>query len=143
MSLHQFLLIIHLLAIAYGMGIGMSNFLNMRVAKGQTGDIAKGLAMHRIAMLRYTDIAIASILVSGMLLVWSIGGVEAAPKPWFSLKMIAVLLVILSYGGMRYTIGQMLRTGNMKLGARVALLSPILSLSAIAAVICAVMAFSY
>jgi hypothetical protein len=42
MSLNQFLLILHILAVAYGMGIGLSNFLNMRIAKTQTGDIAKG-----------------------------------------------------------------------------------------------------
>ena len=142
MSLHQLLLIIHILAVAYGMGIGMSNFLNMRVAKGQTGDIAKGLAMHRMAMLRYTDIAIAAILVSGVLLIWVVGGVFAA-APWFTVKMVAVALLVLAYGGMRYTIGQMMRTENMALGARIALLSPVLSLAAIASVSCAVLAFRF
>jgi hypothetical protein len=50
-TLHQLLLSIHLLAVAYGLGIGMSNFLNIRIARGETGDIAKGLALHRISML--------------------------------------------------------------------------------------------
>jgi hypothetical protein len=141
MSLHQFLLIVHLLAIAYGMGIGLSNFLNMRIAKTQTGDIAKGLAMHRIGMMRYTDIAIATILVSGLLMVWAAGGVSAT-APWFHVKMAAVLVLVLAYGGMRMTVGQMLRTGNMALASRIAVLSPILSLSAIVAVTCAVLAFA-
>jgi uncharacterized membrane protein len=140
MSLNQFLLILHILAVAYAMGIGMSNFLNMRVAKTQTGDIAKGLALHRISMLRYTDIALAGILVTGVLMVWAAGGVSAAP-PWFHVKMAAVIVLVLAYGGMRMTVGQMLRTGNMALASRIAVLSPILSLSAIAAVICAVLAF--
>jgi uncharacterized membrane protein len=140
MTLTQFLLIIHILAVAYAMGIGMSNFLNMRVAKSQTGDIAKGLALHRISMLRYTDIAIAAILVTGLLMVWSMGGVPAAP-PWFHVKMAAVVILVLAYGAMRYTVGQMLRTGNMALASRLEILSPILSLAAIATVICAVLAF--
>ncbi len=141
MSLHQFLLIIHLLAVAYGLGIGMSNFLNARIAKSQTGDIAKGLALHRVSMLRYTDIAIATILVSGLLLVWAMGGVSSNGS-WFHVKMAFVVIVVLSYGAMRMTVGQMMRTGNMALASRVAVLSPILSLAAIATVICAVLAFS-
>jgi uncharacterized membrane protein len=140
MSLNQFLLILHILAVAYGMGIGMSNFLNMQIAKTQTGDIAKGLAMHRIGMMRYTDIAIAGILLTGLLMVWAAGGVSAAP-PWFHIKMAAVIVLVAAYGGMRMTVGQMMRTGNMALASRIAILSPILSLSAIVAVICAVLAF--
>ncbi len=141
MSLNQFLLIIHILAVAYAMGIGMSNFLNMRVAKTQTGDIAKGLALHRISMLRYTDIAIAAILVSGLLMVWAAGGVSAAP-PWFHVKMAAVIVLVLAYGAMRMTVGQMMRTGNMALASRIAILSPVLSLAAVASVTCAVLAFA-
>lgn len=141
MTLTQFLLIIHLLAVAYGMGIGMSNFLNMQVAKTQTGDIAKGLALHRVSMLRYTDIAIAVIVLSGLLMVWNLGTVPATP-PWFGVKMVAVLILVLSYGAMRYTIGKMLRTGNMALASRIAILSPVLSLAAIAAVTFAVLAFT-
>ena len=93
MTLYQLLLSIHLLAVAYGLGIGMSNFLNMRIAHGQTGDIAKGLAMHRLGMVRYTDIAIATILVSGVLMVLSMGGVYAA-APWFTIKMLAVVVLV-------------------------------------------------
>jgi uncharacterized membrane protein len=140
MSLNQFLLILHILAVAYAMGIGMSNFLNMRVAKTQTGDIAKGLALHRISMLRYTDIALAGILLTGVLMVWAAGGVSAA-GPWFNVKMAAVIVLVAAYGGMRMTVGQMMRTGNMALASRIAILSPILSLAAIASVICAVLAF--
>lgn len=140
MTLTQFLLVIHLIAVAYAMGIGMSNFLNMQVAKTQTGDIAKGLALHRVSMLRYTDIAIATIVLSGLLMVWSLGTVPATP-PWFEVKMVAVAILVLAYGAMRYTIGQMLRTGNMALASRIAILSPVLSLAAIAAVTFAVLAF--
>lgn len=140
MTLHQLLLSIHLLAVAYGLGIGMSNFLNMRVARGQSGDIAKGLAMHRVAMVRYTDIAIATILVSGLLLVLAAGGVSAT-APWFTIKMLAVVVLVLCYGGMRYTMGEMKRTGNMALAARIGQLSPILSGAAAITVVCAVLAF--
>ena len=141
MTLHQLLLSIHLLAVAYGLGIGMSNFLNMRIAHGQTGDIAKGLAMHRLGMVRYTDIAIATILVSGVLLVLSAGGVFAA-APWFTIKMLAVAVLVVSYGAMRYTLAQMLRTGNMALAARIGQLSPVMSGAAAIAVVLAVMAFA-
>ena len=141
MSLNQFLLSIHLLAVAYALGIGLSNFLNMSVARGQTGDIAKGLAMHRMAMVRYTDIALAVILVTGPLMLWNAGGVFAT-QPWFHVKMLAVVVLVVAYGTMRYTIGQMMRTGNMALAARIGILSPILSVAAIVAVVCAVLAFA-
>ena len=47
MSLTQFLLIIHLLAVATGLGIGFSNIVGFRVAKNLGGDMAKGIAAHR------------------------------------------------------------------------------------------------
>jgi uncharacterized membrane protein len=141
MTLTQFLLALHILAVAYAMGIGMSNFLNMRIAKSQTGDIAKGLAMHRIGMLRYTDIALAAILVTGLLMVWNHGAAPGTP-PWFHVKMLAVVVLVAAYGAMRMTIGRMLRTGDMALASRIAILSPVLSLAAIASVFCAVLAFS-
>jgi hypothetical protein len=70
-----------------------------------------------------------------------VGGVYDA-EPWFQIKMLAVLILVLSYGTMRFTIGRMLRTGNMALAARIEILSPVLSLAAVASVVCAVFAFS-
>lgn len=139
MTLHQLLLTLHILSFAYAMGIGLGNMINFRVARGQAGDIAKGLALHRASMHRYTDIAIATLLVTGGLMLWQAGGPYGAGQ-WFHIKMLAVVVLVLTYGAIRMTAGQIKR-GNMAVAKRMAYLMPIVSCAALAAVVCAVLAF--
>ncbi len=141
MSLTQFLLIIHLLAISVGLGIGVTNLINMRVARTQTGDIAKGLMMHRMAMLPYGDAVFVTILVTGGLLLWAIGGPTGLPQA-FNIKMIFVVIWVLAYVAMRLTVRQLKATGNMALVKRLGMLAQILLTAVVAAIICAVLTFA-
>ncbi len=141
MSLTQFLLVIHLLAISVGIGIGVTNLINMRVARTQTGDIAKGLMMHRMAMLPYGDAVFVTILVTGGLLLWAIGGPAGLPQT-FNIKMLFVVIWVVAYVVMRLTVRQLKATGNMALVKRLGMLAQILLTAVVAAVICAVLTFA-
>jgi uncharacterized membrane protein len=137
----QALLSLHLICVVGAVGIGITNFINMRVAATQTGDIAKGLAMHRMATLPFGDIFIAGFVLTGVLMLWTIGGASGL-NGWFQVKMVAVLVLLIGYGVLRYTIGQIKRTGNMALGARLKVIAPINLAAALVALVCAVLTFS-
>ena len=141
MNVTQFLLIIHLLAISIGLGIGFTNLVNMRVARSQTGDVAKGLMMHRMTMLPYGDAMFVIILLSGGLLLWAIGGPAGLPQA-FNIKMIFVVIWAITFVVMRLTLRQMIATRNMALAKRIGMLTQILLTAIVAAIVCAVLAFA-
>ena len=141
MSYHQALLALHILAIAFSLGIGFTNLINMRVSKGQTGDVAKGLGLHRMAVRPYGDIFVGLFLVTGILLVVNMGG-TAGLNSWFHVKMAAVVILVLCYIGIRYTVSQMMKSGNMALMARVKTFAHIAITASVVAVICAVLTFA-
>ncbi len=141
MSLTQFLLIIHLLAISIGLGIGFSNIVGFRVAKNLGGDMAKGIAAHRESLIPYGDIFVVTILVTGGLLLWSIGGPQGL-SPWFHVKMAAVAVWVVVFILMRLRIRQFLASRDMSLVPRIRLLSHILITAVVAAIICAVLTFA-
>jgi uncharacterized membrane protein len=138
--MHQALLILHFFFIAMGIGISFSNLVNLRVSKGQTGDIAKGLGMQRMAMRQIADGVVAGILITGGLLLWELGTVGLSG--WFHLKMAFVAILVASYVTVRLTAGQMVRTGNMALFDRIRNFATVAWVAAVAALICAVLAFS-
>lgn len=141
MSLTQFLLIIHLLAVATGLGIGFSNIVGFRVAKNLGGDMAKGIAAHRESLIPYGDIIFVTILITGGLLLWSIGGSQGL-SPWFQVKMAAVALWVIVYTLMRLRIKQFLASRDMSLVPRIRLLAHILITAVVVAIICAVLTFA-
>lgn len=140
MSITQFLLIIHLLAIASAIGIGLSNIVGFRVAAGLGGDMAKGIAAHREALIPYLDTLVALILASGLALLWSAGGGQGL-NLWFIAKMAAVVLWALTYVLMRLRIRSFLASRDAALVPLIRRFAHVVLAAAFAAVICAVMAF--
>ena len=138
--MHQVLLILHFFFIAMGIGISFSNLVNLKVSKGQTGDIAKGLGMQRMALRQISDGVVAGILITGGLLLWEIG--PSGLSPWFQVKMSFVLILVASYVIVRLTAGQMIRTGDMALFDRIRKFATIAWVAAVAALVCAVLTFS-
>ncbi len=134
------LLVLHLFFIAMGVGIGFSNLINLRASRGQTGDIAKGFGMARLALRMYSDIVIAGFLITGLLLFWTTGNTGSGP--WFSFKMSFVVLLVISYGVVRVTGGQIMRTGNMALMSRINIFAPLAFVGSAGALVCAVLAFN-
>lgn len=140
MSITQFFLIIHLLAIASAIGIGVSNLVGFRVAKSLGGDLAKGIAAHREALIPYGDTLVATIVVSGLILLWSIGGSQGLSS-WFHIKMAAVLVWVVVYVLMRLRVRKFLASRDMTLVPLIRSFAHVLLAAAFAAVICAVMTF--
>ena len=141
MSYHQLILALHLLAIAIGIGVGFSNLVSLRLTKTQTGDIAKGLGMGRLANRKYHDAAVIIILVTGGLLLANLGSMAGLSK-WFHIKLTFVAIFVICHFAARYTVSQMLATGNAALMGRAKMLSHIAITGAVLALISAVLAFA-
>jgi uncharacterized membrane protein len=139
MSGHQALLALHLLAIAAVFGIGFANLVNLRISKGQTGDVAKGLRMHRMAVNIYMVVGAIIILASGGLLLAQLG---ASPGGWFHVKMAAVLVWLVAIVVIQVTIRQMMKSGNMALITRIGTFAHIAVAAMAIALVCAVLAFA-
>lgn len=139
MSSQLLLVTLHLLVIALGVGLTASNFINTRLALGNGAEFAKGLGLQRHTISRFGDGVIALIWITGLLLLWMRGtdGLTTA----FHIKMLFVVLLTLLHGLARATGGKMRRSGNLD---KLPLLSNVVLggwLSAVAALICAVLAF--
>lgn len=141
MSYYQLILSLHFLAIAIGIGIGFSNIVNLGTAKTQSGDIAKGLAMGRLANRKFHDAAVIIILISGGLLLANLGSM-AGLSTWFHVKLVFVLIFVVCHFAARATVKQMLATGNTALMRRAKMFSHIAITSAVLALISAVLAFA-
>jgi uncharacterized membrane protein len=141
MSSHHILLILHLLVIALGIGFTASNFINARLAIGQSGDVAKGLGLHRATIARFGDGVIALIWITGALLLWLRGGMAGLP-PAFHVKLLFVILLTVFHGLGRMTAGKMRREASMAALPRLGWFILGGWLSAVVALACAVVAFA-
>jgi hypothetical protein len=141
MSLNQILLIIHLFCIAMALGIGFSNIVGFRVAKGLGGDKALGIAAHRESLIPYGDIFFVLIIASGLIL-FSTKYAMQAPNVWFHVKMAAVLAWIVSYVLMRWRIRKFLATRDMSLIRLIRTFAHVAISGATLALVFAVMSFA-
>jgi len=134
------LLIAHFIAIATGTGMSIANYINIRVAAGQKGDSRAGLVYLRRTLARIADIVIAAIWITGVGLWWILPEPEQ-PNSWIHLLLAAAVLMTACHGLARMTAGKMARTGDDSLYPRMELLVSGVWLSALAAIVLAVLAF--
>jgi uncharacterized membrane protein len=139
MTIETVVILIHLLAIALGIGFSVLNFINTRLALGAGAEFAKGLALHRRTIGRFGDAVITLIWISGLLLLWltwplAVGGA-------FHAKMLFVVLLTALHGYGRSLGETMRREASM---AQLPKLSGVIGgvgFCAVAALLCAVLAF--
>ena len=138
----QILLMAHLILIAMGTGMAFSNFVNLRLADGAKGEAAQAFARQRMTIARFADMVIALIWITGLALLWTRAatGLESA-SGWFYAKMAFVVLLTLSHGLARAVGGRMARTGDASLLGKLELCVAGVWLSALGAIIFAVLAF--
>lgn len=134
------LLIAHLIAIATGTGMSIANYINIRVASGEKDERRAALAYLRRVLARIADVVIAAIWITGIGL-WSVLPAGDAPNSWFMVKIGFVIVLTLCHGLARMTAGRMMRSGDQTLHARLELLVSGVWISALAAIILAVLAF--
>lgn len=138
----QILLMAHLILIAMGTGMAFSNFINIRLADGQTGEGARALGQHRMVLARVADVVITLIWLTGLALLWtrySMGLQEVSGL--FYAKIAFVVLLTGLHGMARATGGKMARSGDASLLGRLELCVAGVWLSALAAIMLAVVAF--
>lgn len=134
------LLIAHLIAIATGTGMSIANYINIRIAAGEKGDRREALAFLRRILARIADVVILAIWITGIGLFFSLPPADE-PNSWFIVKIGFVVLLTLCHGLARMTAGKMMRTGDQSLYPRMELLVSGVWMSALAAIILAVLAF--
>jgi uncharacterized membrane protein len=134
------LLIAHLIAIATGTGMSIANYINIRIAAGEKGDRREALAFLRRILGRIADVVILAIWITGIGLFYSLPP-DGEPNSWFMVKIAFVVLLTLCHGLARMTAGKMMRTGDQSLYPRMELLVSGVWMSALAAIIFAVLAF--
>lgn len=135
-----FMLIMHFTFMGLGIGLSCANFVNTRLAAGQTGDIANGLALQRRTIASIGDTVITLIWLSGFLLL-QLRGWEGL-NAWFHAKIGFVVLLTLSHFMARRTGAEMMRSGNSSLLPRLSLYIAGVWVSALAALALAVLAFN-
>jgi uncharacterized membrane protein len=136
------LLMAHLILIAMGTGMSFSNFVNIRLSQGQSGDIAKGLSLQRRTIAQIGDVVIALIWITGLALLWT-RNTTLGPEQsgWFYAKIAFVILLTASHFMARRTAGAMARSGDFSLLGKLELFAAGVWLSALAAIMLAVIAF--
>jgi len=134
------LLIAHLIAIATGTGMSIANYINIRIAAGEKGERREALAFLRRTLARIADIVILAIWITGLGLFFSLPPADE-PNSWFVVKLGFVVLLTVCHGLARMTAGRMVRTGDQALYPRMELLVSGGWMSALAAIILAVLAF--
>jgi uncharacterized membrane protein len=141
--MHNLLLMAHLIVIAIGTGMSFANYINIRVAEGEQGDRFAALSYLRRTIGQIGDVIIALIWVTGVVLVWNriaLGLYE--PSGWFYAKVSFVVLLTLCHLMARRTGSELARTGDRaRLYPRIELFASGVWLSALAAIMLAVMAF--
>lgn len=138
----KILLMGHLILIATGTGMAFANFVNLRLADGATGEAAKAFGRSRMVLARIADMIIALIWITGFALLWTRAaeGLDTV-SGWFYAKLAFVALLTLCHGLARATGGRMARNGDASLHGRLELFVAGVWLSALLAIILAVLAF--
>jgi uncharacterized membrane protein len=137
------LLITHLLLIATVTGMSFANFMNVRIARGQSGEAAMALQGLRRLMGMFGDMIIAGIWVTGLSLAWMrVAAGEGDFNAAFHVKMALVVLLTACHFMARRAGGQIARTGNYEAHLnRLELWLAGMWLAAAIAIIMAVLAF--
>ena len=134
------LLIAHLIAIATGTGMSIANYINIRIAAGEKGERREALAFLRRTIARIADVVILAIWITGIGLWLNLPPTDEL-NSWFVVKIAFVVLLTLCHGMARMTAGRMMRTRDQSLYPRMELFVSGVWISALAAIILAVLAF--
>lgn len=137
------LLILHLLGFGAGFAASVgNNLVLMLVAKAPPAEAA-GLRRFPMAMMPISDIGLALLWVTGVILLWTkYGGVDGfSALPWsFWAKIVCVLLLTALIGMVHMAVGRMKR-GDMSVASRMPVYGRIGAVLLLLIVVFAVMAF--
>jgi hypothetical protein len=134
-------LFLHLFGLILGAGPGFANMVIMRVSATASAEGAAALRKVPPILVNISTAGVAILWVTGLIMVWSIYGGPAGLPGMFWVKFIFVLTLTAVVIAMQITLAQIRKTGNMALAARMPKLGPLAGVSALLAVLFAVIAF--
>jgi len=140
MTLDQFLVIVHFLGLAMGVGTGFANMAMAGVMAKATAGEKDVLARFPPAMSRIGAIGLVLLWGSGLAIVMTrYGGFSVLPRP-FIVKLAAVVLLTICVGYIHVLFGKV-RKGDASAAARIQLLGRLTGPLALIAIIFAVITF--
>lgn len=133
------LITLHFIVIAMGIGLSLSNYINTRLALSNGMEYAKGLGLQRRTIARMADGVIALIWVTGiaLLLMRGMAGLGGV----FHVKLLFVVALTVFHALARRAGVRMQKVTSLNLLPRMSQMILGVFLSAIAALICAEIAF--
>lgn len=134
------LLIAHFIAIATGTGMSIANYINIRIAAGEKGDRRASLVYLRRTLARIADVVLLVVWITGIGLTWILPETEQ-PNAWIYLLLAASVVMTVCHILARITAARMARDNDDSLYPRMELLVSGVWMSALAAIILAVLAF--
>lgn len=139
--LNDLLLVLHFIGLVMGSGPGIANMVIMRAAATATPEGAAALRRVPPMLINVSTAGLVLLWITGLIMVWTIYGGPGG-LPWaFWVKIVFVLILTAVVVAMHMTLAEIRKTGNMALAARMPKLGPMAGLSALVAVIFAVIAF--
>ena len=139
--MNQALLVLHILGVAMGLSVSFSNIVLASIAAKATPDEKKVLSRFPPAMIRVGDIGLLLLLTTGPILLFS-KYQGFAGLPWyFHAKLTAVLVLVGAVGFIHMNMRKAY-SGDMAAMKRIQTVGPIALISALTAVVFAVLTFA-
>ena len=139
--MNEALLFLHFVGLMLGAAGGFASAIVMRRALALPVDEAKVLRGLGPILANVSGIGLALLWATGLILVWGkLGGIASLPQ-MFWIKAIFILSLTIVVGLIHMTYGE-IRKGNPAAAARLPKLGPMAGISALLAVLFAVLAFN-
>jgi len=139
--LNDLLLVLHFIGLVMGAGPGVANMVIMRTAATATPDGAAALRKVPPILVNVSTAGVVLLWITGLIMVWSVYGGPGNVSWAFWVKIVFVVILTVIVIAMQVTLAQIRKTGNMALAARMPKLGPLAGLTALLAVVFAVVAF--
>ena len=138
--MNEALLFLHFLGLILGSGPGVAMNVVVRRAAAAPPEQAQALRALGPILANVSAIGIGILWITGIIMVWTKWDGFANLPQWFWVKLLFVVLVTIFAGLTHMTYGQV-RRGNVAAAARLAIYGPATGISALLAVLFAVVAF--
>ena len=138
--MNETLLFLHFVGLLLGAGPGAAQIVIMRRAAAASPEQAQTLRSLGPALANVSAIGIAILWITGLIMVWTEWGGFGSLPPLFWVKFAFVVILTLITGYIHMTFAE-IRRGNAAAASRLPVLGPAAGISALLAVLFAVIAF--
>lgn len=140
--MNQLLLFVHFVGLVMGFAGGIGSAVSMRYAGEASADGAAALRLLPPVFANISAVGLLLLWITGAIMIWSVFGGPGGLPGLFWLKIAFVLLLTVLTGALHATHAAIRRTGNAALGGRLGMIGPASGISALAAMLIAVLVFN-